>query len=231
MVHEFVSGRAWPRERTGSQGTGEALDPRRRARSADLETLLVSRGRQVVIARGPMTTIDEVYCFGRLFSTCDVCISDVRMALGDAGQEIIKTVPRRGYLLAPLERHRRPAAKVRRVPRPAIPNRPSIAVCPSPVWVATLIRIISPMGCTVPHQLAPRCPPRARVSPITGAPLLLHKLDANWASAMSSRVLCGWSARILATPDRRARRATCSATSDHLGLLSASYAPRSLRSS
>src|ERR1700751_4944398 len=84
MVHEFVSGRAWPRERTGSQGTGEALDPRRRARSADLETLLVSRGRQVVIARGPMTTIDEVYCFGRLFSTCDVCISDVRMALGDA---------------------------------------------------------------------------------------------------------------------------------------------------
>ena len=130
MVHEFVSGRAWPRERTGSQGTGEALDPRRRARSADLETLLVSRGRQVVIARGPMTTIDEVYCFGRLFSTCDVCISDVRMALGDAGQEIIKTVPRRGYLLAPLERHRRPAAKVRRVPRPAIPNRPSIAVLP-----------------------------------------------------------------------------------------------------
>src|SRR5215831_1016601 len=27
------------------------------------------------------------------------CISDVREALGDAGQQIIKTVPKRGYLL------------------------------------------------------------------------------------------------------------------------------------
>ena len=43
------------------------------------------------------------------------CMSDVRLALGDADQRIIKTVPRRGYMFAakvskPVELDRRAAA-------------------------------------------------------------------------------------------------------------------------
>lgn len=47
------------------------------------------------------------------------CISDVRQALGDTRQEIVRTVPRRGYLLsAPVARASpTTATKLRHVPR------------------------------------------------------------------------------------------------------------------
>ncbi len=60
------------------------------------------------------------------------CISDVRKALGDTRQEIIGTVPRRGYLLAaPVERML-PSTDREGASRSAvaIPDRPSIAVLP-----------------------------------------------------------------------------------------------------
>jgi adenylate cyclase len=53
------------------------------------------------------------------------CMSDVRLALSDAEQRIIKTVPRRGYMFAALVS--KPAAVITELP---LPDRPSIAVLP-----------------------------------------------------------------------------------------------------
>jgi len=53
------------------------------------------------------------------------CLSDVRLALGDAEQRIIKTVPRRGYMFA--AKVSKPAAEAAALPPP---DRPSIAVLP-----------------------------------------------------------------------------------------------------
>ncbi len=60
------------------------------------------------------------------------CISDVRQALGDTHQEIIRTVPRRGYLLAAPVARASPTTDREAASRPvaAIPDRPSIAVLP-----------------------------------------------------------------------------------------------------
>jgi TolB-like protein/tetratricopeptide (TPR) repeat protein len=53
------------------------------------------------------------------------CVSDVRTALGDADQRIVKTIPRRGYLFAsPVTSHQG------RVEAVALPDKPSIAVLP-----------------------------------------------------------------------------------------------------
>lgn len=52
------------------------------------------------------------------------CMSDIRLALGDAKQRIIKTVPKRGYMFAVTVT--RPAVRV----GPPLPDRPSIAVLP-----------------------------------------------------------------------------------------------------
>jgi adenylate cyclase len=53
------------------------------------------------------------------------CMSDVRLALGDADQRIIKTVPRRGYMFA--AKVSKPVALTAALP---LPDRPSIAVVP-----------------------------------------------------------------------------------------------------
>jgi adenylate cyclase len=53
------------------------------------------------------------------------CMSDVRLALGDADQRIIKTVPRRGYMFA--AKVSKPVASTAALP---LPDRPSIAVVP-----------------------------------------------------------------------------------------------------
>lgn len=62
------------------------------------------------------------------------CVSDVRRALGDAEQRIIKTVPRRGYLLAATVSEPEMRTAPERVPidKPALalPDKPSIAVLP-----------------------------------------------------------------------------------------------------
>jgi adenylate cyclase len=56
------------------------------------------------------------------------CISDVRHALGDAEQRIIKTVPKRGYMFsATVSRPPTPASVATGLP---LPDRPSIAVLP-----------------------------------------------------------------------------------------------------
>jgi adenylate cyclase len=61
------------------------------------------------------------------------CISDIRRALGDEGQRIVKTVPRRGYLMdVPISAA--PSSEATEVPAAgkasplALPDRPSIAV-------------------------------------------------------------------------------------------------------
>ena len=52
------------------------------------------------------------------------CMSDVRLALGDAEQCVIKTIPRRGYMFAvPVTR---PVVRA----GPPLPDRPSVAVLP-----------------------------------------------------------------------------------------------------
>ena len=52
------------------------------------------------------------------------CMSDIRLALGDAEQGIIKTVPKRGYMFAvPVTR---PVVRT----GPILPDRPSVAVLP-----------------------------------------------------------------------------------------------------
>ena len=67
------------------------------------------------------------------------CISDVRQALGDEEQRIVKTVPRRGYILAlPIERGKATPPKPETISRSklrsrtqlALPDMPSIAVLP-----------------------------------------------------------------------------------------------------
>jgi adenylate cyclase len=67
------------------------------------------------------------------------CVSDVRNAIGDSDQTIIKTIPRRGYrFAAPVSQHRNDcaAAKGAQTERGAsrrfelLPDRPSIAVLP-----------------------------------------------------------------------------------------------------
>ena len=60
------------------------------------------------------------------------CISDVRRALDDTRQEIIRTVPRRGYLLAAPVLRATPTTDCEGASRSvaAIPDRPSIAVLP-----------------------------------------------------------------------------------------------------
>ena len=52
------------------------------------------------------------------------CMSDIRLALGDAEQRIIKTIPKRGYMFAVAVT--RPAVRA----GPPLPDRPSIAVLP-----------------------------------------------------------------------------------------------------
>jgi adenylate cyclase len=52
------------------------------------------------------------------------CMSDVRLALGDAEQCIIKTIPRRGYMFAA------PVSRPLVGARPPPPDRPSVAVLP-----------------------------------------------------------------------------------------------------
>jgi adenylate cyclase len=62
------------------------------------------------------------------------CVSDVRRALGDKNQEIVKTVPKRGYLLdVPIstgDLTKTVAAAEPFAQRPTLPDRPSIAVLP-----------------------------------------------------------------------------------------------------
>jgi adenylate cyclase len=52
------------------------------------------------------------------------CMSDVRLALGDAEQRIIKTVLRRGYMFVA------PVSQTEASPGPSLPDKPSIAVLP-----------------------------------------------------------------------------------------------------
>jgi adenylate cyclase len=59
------------------------------------------------------------------------CISEVRQAIGDEGQSLIKTVPRRGYLFdVPIAPTGTPAGGAAGAASPVAPDRPSIAVLP-----------------------------------------------------------------------------------------------------
>ena len=60
------------------------------------------------------------------------CVTEIRRALGPTGRDVIKTVPRRGYLLSiPAPRLDEPAQHGAEAPRALpLPDRPSIAVLP-----------------------------------------------------------------------------------------------------
>ena len=59
------------------------------------------------------------------------CVKEVRQALGDEAQTIIKTVPKRGYLFAaPVSEMADPTEPASVGPSPPLPDRPSIAVLP-----------------------------------------------------------------------------------------------------
>jgi hypothetical protein len=50
------------------------------------------------------------------------CIADIRKAIGDEDRRVLRTVPRKGYILVPSQRRAELAGRV--------PDRPSLAVMP-----------------------------------------------------------------------------------------------------
>ncbi len=58
------------------------------------------------------------------------CVRDIRRAIGDDAQRILKTVPRRGYLLAADVAANRDPSTGREVVGPALPDKPSLVVLP-----------------------------------------------------------------------------------------------------
>jgi TolB-like protein len=58
------------------------------------------------------------------------CVRDIRRAIGDDAQRILKTVPRRGYVLAADVTANRDPSIVREGPGLALPDRPSLVVLP-----------------------------------------------------------------------------------------------------
>jgi hypothetical protein len=71
-----------------------------------------------------------------------VCVSEVRRALGDKDQQIVKTVPKRGYMVdVAITKSGSPTVQISEAAKPtevadlplstlSLPNRPSIAVLP-----------------------------------------------------------------------------------------------------
>lgn len=76
---------------------------------------------------GRLVTKDEILekVWGDVIVTDDSltqCIADIRKAIGDDERRVLRTVPRRGYLLVPAQR----SAEL----PPRVPDRPSLAVMP-----------------------------------------------------------------------------------------------------
>jgi DNA-binding winged helix-turn-helix (wHTH) protein len=59
------------------------------------------------------------------------CIADIRKAIGDEDRRVLRTVPRKGYLLVPSQRDAPLAGRV--------PDRPSLAVMPFMAMAAKLL--------------------------------------------------------------------------------------------
>ncbi len=104
-----------------------------RPKSFDLLRHLVGNAQRVVTRAEILDTV-----WPGLFVTDDSitqCVTDIRRALGDAGGEVIRTVPRRGYLLqaeVTAEVGRTPAVNgdAAKVVTPGPTEMPSIAVLP-----------------------------------------------------------------------------------------------------
>jgi adenylate cyclase len=103
------------------------LDIELRPKSFDVLRYLVENADRLV-------TKDEIVqaVWGKVVVTDESltrCMSDVRFALGDAEQRIIKTVPKRGYMFAAKVSEPAAAAVTANAVLP-LPDRPSIAVLP-----------------------------------------------------------------------------------------------------
>jgi TolB-like protein len=86
--------------------TGARIDLRNRAFGV-LRHLATNAGRvvskdELLAANWPDVTVSE--------DSLTQCISEIRRVLGEAGRDLIRTVPRRGYMIASLERAVRTAA-------------------------------------------------------------------------------------------------------------------------
>jgi adenylate cyclase len=109
-----------------SQLRADGRDIELRPKSFDVLRYLVENADRLV-------TKDEVVqeVWGKIVVTDESltrCISDVRFALGDTEQRIIKTVPKRGYIFA--SKVSEPAVAVTATAALPLPDRPSIAVLP-----------------------------------------------------------------------------------------------------
>jgi DNA-binding winged helix-turn-helix (wHTH) protein len=103
-----------------------------RPKCLDLLTCLLRRAGQVVTKNELMEQVwlDVVVTDESLTR----CISDIRQALGDAEQTIIKTVPRRGYVLVSAVVSETPMpAELAAAVDPAPPSRPPATTIAKPV--------------------------------------------------------------------------------------------------
>jgi TolB-like protein len=112
-------------------GRGELLDPsgarvNLRARSLDLLLRLAENAGHVVTKDALMAAVWPDVCVTE--DSLTQCVSDIRKAIGDVQHDIVRTLPRKGYLLATEE-----APAVAQPPsghagRGRVPDRPSLAV-------------------------------------------------------------------------------------------------------
>ena len=100
-----------------------------RARSLDLLLRLAENAGHVVTKDELMAAVwPDVYVTE---DSITQCVSDIRRVIGDVRQDIVRTVPRKGYLLvadatAPSPAHQR--SREHAVGRGRVPDRPSLAV-------------------------------------------------------------------------------------------------------
>jgi TolB-like protein/DNA-binding winged helix-turn-helix (wHTH) protein len=116
-------------------GTGARIELRNRSFSV-LRHLATNAGRvvtkdELLQANWPGVTVTE--------DSLTQCISEIRRALGDAGRDLVRTVPRRGYMIVLADRS--PEAELPVVTNPPIVawyRRPRVAI-PAVLGVAILV--------------------------------------------------------------------------------------------
>jgi TolB-like protein/DNA-binding winged helix-turn-helix (wHTH) protein len=114
-------------------GRGELLDQAGarvdlRARSLDLLLRLAENAGHVVTKDALMAAVWPDVCVTE--DSLTQCVSDIRKAIGDVRHDIVRTAPRKGYLLV-AEEAPRPVAQPpsgHAVGRGRVPDRPSLAV-------------------------------------------------------------------------------------------------------
>jgi DNA-binding winged helix-turn-helix (wHTH) protein len=101
-----------------------------RRKSFDVLRYLIDHPERVVSKEELLETVWAGVTVGE--DSLTQCITEIRRALGPAGRDVIRTVPRRGYLLSiPAPNPDEPPAEAPAAPGALpLPDRPSIAVLP-----------------------------------------------------------------------------------------------------